>query len=61
MAVLRFLILVQLLAQNILSFSYELAFSGDYCEQNFSKKKSFTVREFRFVFSHFSLYWRYLL
>lgn len=61
MAVLRFLILVQLLAQNILSFSYELAFSGDYCEQNFNKKKSFTVREFRFVFSHFSLYWRYLL
>lgn len=40
MAVLRLLILVQLLAQIILSFSYELAFSGDYCEQNFSKKKS---------------------
>lgn len=37
-------------AQNILSFSHELAFSCDYCEQNFSKKKSFTLREFRFVF-----------
>lgn len=40
MAVLRLLILVQLLVQNILSFSYELAFSGDYWEQNFSKEKS---------------------